>query len=201
MPKIVDADQNREMIARAACRAIAAKGIGTVTLRDIAAEAGATTGMILNYFDNKDDILAAALRQPFAAVRASVEAQIAAGTNDLATILDCVIPATAETRADVAVWVGFWGTVATDAEAQTLNRALHAEALAVYDRAMAQAWPETRIWARDVHDTVRRGIVTFLFGLNAGGVTNPTAWPPQTQRSQLGLYLDLIRDWGNAQPQ
>lgn len=200
MPKIVDADAARGRIAEAACRAIATKGLGRVTMRDIAAEAGATTGMVLNYFENKEAILAAALRQPFQAVRAGIEAQIAAGTSDLAVILDCMIPATPEARADVAVWVSFWGTLATDEEARALNRTLHSEALEIYDRALAHAWPETREWPPHVRQTVRRGIVTFLFGLNAGGVTNPGTWPPEEQRDQLALYLALIRDWANAQP-
>jgi AcrR family transcriptional regulator len=44
-------------------RVIAARGYDSVRLRDIAAEAGVTTGMIQYYFDSREDLLIAAMER------------------------------------------------------------------------------------------------------------------------------------------
>ena len=200
MPKIVDADENRHMIARAACEAIAAKGLGAVTMRDIASAAGVTTGMITNYFDGKQAIIAAALRVSFENVEARIAARLRQGEDDLADLLDPAIPATRAYAADVAVWINFWGLIATNAEFRKLNTKLHAEGNALYARAMRAAWPEAEDWPADVFESALRSIATFLFGLSAGGITNPRTWTPLVQRDQLRRHLALVRDWARAQP-
>ena len=48
MPKRVDPNEARAAIARAACDAIADRGIHRVRMVDIADAAGVTTGMITN---------------------------------------------------------------------------------------------------------------------------------------------------------
>ncbi|MEM7344556.1 MAG: TetR family transcriptional regulator [Chloroflexota bacterium] len=198
MPKIVDIDKNRRMIAQAACQAIAQKGISDVTMIDIADAAGVTTGMIANYFENKQAIIAAALRIPFENMRARINRQIAAGSDDLADILDVAIPAKKSYKAETAAWVSFWGLIATNDEFRRLNKLLHQEGAEIYAEAVRAAWPESTAWPENVFDQTLRSIVTFLFGLSAGGVTNPRVWTKSVQREQLRHHLTLIRDWANS---
>ena len=199
MPKVVDPDENRRMIAEAACRAIARKGVQSATMMDIAHEAGVTTGMIANYFRNKDAIVAAALRVPFENVEARISARMKSGSNDLAEILDAAIPTTDEYMLDTAVWVSFWGHIATNRKFRTLNAKLHEEGFALFGDAVRRAWPESGDWPSDVFDQTLRSIVTFLFGLSTGGVTNPAAWTITIQRAQLRAHLTITRQWANAE--
>ncbi len=62
VPKLVDHEEKRREIAAGAAEAIAEMGIDQVTMVDIAQAAGCTTGCVTHYFDNKDEILLAALR-------------------------------------------------------------------------------------------------------------------------------------------
>src|ERR1700750_310236 len=62
MPKKVDHDARREELVLAAWRVIAAQGIDEVTIREIARESGYSSGVLAHYFENKDDLLAHALR-------------------------------------------------------------------------------------------------------------------------------------------
>ena len=62
MPKIVDHDERREELARAAVRAIDRLGLEGATMREIAREAGFSTGVLGHYFESKDDIVLMALR-------------------------------------------------------------------------------------------------------------------------------------------
>ena len=62
VPKIVDHDERREELARAAVRAIDRLGLEGATMREIAKEAGYSTGILGHYFESKDDIVLGALR-------------------------------------------------------------------------------------------------------------------------------------------
>jgi AcrR family transcriptional regulator len=60
-PKIVE--DRREQIIDAAMRVFAEKGFARATNRDIAHEAGITTGLIYYYFKSKEDLLKAAMEE------------------------------------------------------------------------------------------------------------------------------------------
>ncbi len=57
MPKIVDSDVRRLELADATARLIARGGLGAATMRDVAAEAGLTTGSVTHYFTDKRELL------------------------------------------------------------------------------------------------------------------------------------------------
>jgi AcrR family transcriptional regulator len=62
VPKIVDHDARREELVEATWRVIARAGIAGATMREIAREAGVSTGILAHYFGDKEDLLAFALR-------------------------------------------------------------------------------------------------------------------------------------------
>jgi AcrR family transcriptional regulator len=57
MPKIVDVEQRRAEITDATARLIARSGIEAVRMREVAAEAGWTTGAVAHYFADKRELL------------------------------------------------------------------------------------------------------------------------------------------------
>ncbi len=57
MPKVVDAERRRSEITDAAARVIARSGIESATMRQVATEAGWTTGAVTHYFADKRDLL------------------------------------------------------------------------------------------------------------------------------------------------
>ncbi|MEV0823129.1 TetR/AcrR family transcriptional regulator [Nonomuraea rubra] len=61
MPKIVDHQARRLLIADAVHRIIDAKGMDSVSLREVAAEAGMSMGAVQYYFATKDEMLLVAL--------------------------------------------------------------------------------------------------------------------------------------------
>lgn len=62
MPKVVDHENRRTEIANAAARIMASRGLSNTTVRDIAGEAGFTSGILAHYFRDKDEVLAHALQ-------------------------------------------------------------------------------------------------------------------------------------------
>ncbi len=61
MARTSKVEGRREQILRAAISVFASKGFDRATNEDIAREAGVTPGLIYHYFDNKDDLLRAAI--------------------------------------------------------------------------------------------------------------------------------------------
>lgn len=60
-PKVVE--DRREQIIDAAIRVFSEKGFARATNKDIAREAGITTGLIYHYFNSKEDLLSAVIEQ------------------------------------------------------------------------------------------------------------------------------------------
>jgi AcrR family transcriptional regulator len=61
MPKRVDHDQRRTLIADALVRVAAEQGLEAVSLRHVAAAAGVSSGMVQHYFRTKDEMMRFAL--------------------------------------------------------------------------------------------------------------------------------------------
>jgi AcrR family transcriptional regulator len=61
MPKKVDRQERRTLIADALMRVAADRGLEAVSLRHVAAEAGVSAGMVQHYFRTKDEMMAFAL--------------------------------------------------------------------------------------------------------------------------------------------
>lgn len=57
MPKIVNHEQKRKLIAEAAWRIIKEEGIEKASIRRVAAEAGMSAGALRHYFSTQDEML------------------------------------------------------------------------------------------------------------------------------------------------
>lgn len=194
MPKLVDHDARRAELARAAGRSIATLGLTGVTLREIAAEAGCTTGALAHYFDDKEALLASAL-QAFADDTLQA-ARSTSPTNraELLETLDVAIPTTGARAAEWRVWMWFWVHSTVD------------ESLANHNRRLQQGWTDyiaqclDQVIANeglDLGTPTHELAVQLLQSLNGIGLDatfDPKAWPPARQRSQLALALDLLLD-------
>jgi AcrR family transcriptional regulator len=61
MPKKVDPEERRRLIADALMRVAAEQGLESVSLRHVAARAGVSAGMVQHYFRTRDEMMAFAL--------------------------------------------------------------------------------------------------------------------------------------------
>src|ERR1700716_1225619 len=57
VPRQVDHEARRRLIAEALWRVTRAEGLDAVSLRQVATEAGVSMGLIQHYFDSKDEML------------------------------------------------------------------------------------------------------------------------------------------------
>ncbi|QMU97256.1 TetR family transcriptional regulator [Microbacterium esteraromaticum] len=78
MPKIVDPAERRALIADALFRVIVRDGVGGVSLRNVAAEANVTAGMVQHYFASKDELMAFAMQTAATRYEQRIGASVAA---------------------------------------------------------------------------------------------------------------------------
>jgi len=199
MPKIVDHAQRRDEIALVACRVVAAHGFDQASMVRIAREAGYTTGMLAHYFDSKQEIIIAALRLILRRIEERLLRPAPSSARpDLLTLLTEALPVDAHRRIECAFWTTFWGQVSADKRLKRINAWVHREYLRLFERCLAQCWPEWSRWPPATRDQVLRSLVTFINGLTASAVANLSDWPPRSQTRQLRLQLELLHAWAQG---
>ncbi|MFD4180909.1 TetR/AcrR family transcriptional regulator [Rhodococcus sp. NPDC058514] len=77
MPKLIDHDRRQQDIAEAVWRVILRDGVSAVSVRDVAAEAGLSSGSLRHVFASKADLLAYSMRLVHDRARARVLAHAA----------------------------------------------------------------------------------------------------------------------------
>ncbi len=115
MPAKGDHETRRADVAAAVWRVLASHGFDGLTLRAVATEMGASTGLLTHYFTNKRDLVRyaheiAAERTDTRPLRQADEPGLAA----LRVALINVLPLTPEETAMSRVWVSFWDAALGD---------------------------------------------------------------------------------------
>lgn len=122
MPRHADHDARRLQMAEAVCRLAARNGLEGVTLRQVAAEAGVSMGMVQHYFKTKDQILLFAtgvmntrterrVTEAVAALEARGGLTARAG---LRALLSAFVPADDDSRFDAPLRVAFFARAITE---------------------------------------------------------------------------------------
>jgi AcrR family transcriptional regulator len=126
---IVDHDQRRAEIVEAAWQALAAHGSEGATMRTIAERAGCSTGRLTHYFNNRDEILVAALRavHTSAATRMGAAVERADGLDALRAVLQEALPLDPVSRREWKVWIAFWGLAGANPSLRREQRTRYAE--------------------------------------------------------------------------
>jgi len=200
MPKRVDHARRRDEIALVACRAIARHGFARATVAQIARAAGYTTGMVAYYFDSKQQIILAALRLILRRMDQRLQRAPGAARSGLLDVLSEALPLDAQRRTECAFWTAFWGQLSADPHLKRLNAWVHREYRKLFERCLAEQWPESNDWRPAVRQQVLRSLISFMNGVTTSAVSSPRDWPASTQLKQLELHLRLLRDWARSAP-
>jgi TetR/AcrR family transcriptional repressor of bet genes len=116
----------------ATLQSLAARGLGAVSVRDVAARAGVSPGLIRHHFGGFGTLLIEAYRHVVARVDVAIDAAVAAAGDDpklrMQAFLEASFSPPIVDRDLLSAWLGFWGLVRSDPAAA----AVHAETFAEY---------------------------------------------------------------------
>ncbi|WNV87767.1 TetR/AcrR family transcriptional regulator [Umezawaea sp. Da 62-37] len=110
MPKVVDHDERRADIVRAAWAVICRHGIEGATVRRVAEQAGVSMGGLRHYFDTQEGLLRFAALAVGGNISARVEARLRsddAPADRARMVLEAMLPLDEERRVEATVWLAF----------------------------------------------------------------------------------------------
>ncbi|MEK3853691.1 TetR/AcrR family transcriptional regulator [Cytobacillus sp. FSL H8-0458] len=109
MPKKVDHEKQKHLLAKAAWRVIKKEGIEGASVRKIAEEAGLSPGSLRHYFSNQSELLAYSMN--LVSERVKTRIQNAPFTDDhfenMILVLGELLPLDVERRLEMEVWIAF----------------------------------------------------------------------------------------------
>ncbi|WP_205471168.1 TetR/AcrR family transcriptional regulator [Nocardioides sp. SYSU D00038] len=189
MPAKVDHEARRRDVAAAVWRVLASTGFAGLGLRAVAAELGATTGLITHYFPSKRELVRHALDQLHERSDQALGGEPdGTGVAALRAQLRTVLPTTEEKVVLSRIWVGFWDLALVDPELS----AHEAERYARWKRRLRphveHAIAAGELRAVDV-DVVLDLVTAATHGLVVQALLDPGRFPVGRQHAAVDLLL------------
>ncbi|MFI0740648.1 TetR/AcrR family transcriptional regulator [Streptomyces sp. NPDC021100] len=186
-----DHEARRREVSEAVWRVLAAHGFDGLTLRAVAAELGATTGLLTHYFPAKRDLLAHALdlldRRSAARPRRVAPRGLPAVRAALLDILPLTPAATDGNR----IWVSSWDTALADPALSEGHARRYARGRDRLSELVAAAQELGELPPGDP-DRIAAGAQGFALGLVVQALFDPAAFPPERQTELLDDYLAAL---------
>jgi AcrR family transcriptional regulator len=196
MPKKVDHDARREELVLAAWRVIAAQGIDEVTIREIARESGYSSGVLAHYFENKDDLLAHALRLSHTRIRKRYDDEVEGRVpvDALKAILLDNLPLEEQRDLETRIEMSFW---ARSLRNEALREIQHEESAVLRDllkELIESSQDEGEIAKKYDRDQVLQFFAALIDGISLHGLLYPELMPPERMQGLMEFALELLGD-------
>ncbi|MGH9291809.1 MAG: TetR/AcrR family transcriptional regulator [Acidimicrobiales bacterium] len=170
MPRIVDREMRREEVLEATWRVLARGGIEGLNIREVAAEAGYSTGVVAHYFKNKDDVVRSALLRVWRRESERIAERTASlhGLAALDAIAAEVLPVGEQRSLEMAVWMSFWAAAIGDKELAAEQQKYYAGWRALLRRHLEEAVHLEEVADIDCHlEAVRLAALIDGVGIQA----------------------------------
>jgi AcrR family transcriptional regulator len=189
MPKVVDVEQRRTELAAAVARVISRSGIEGASMRQVASEAGWTTGTLVHYFADKRELLRFTLEESLERRRAKRFDRAALGPREaIHQTLASALPISEESRQHWIVTVAFTAQAHSDPVLSTTQRDAYREFRAY----LAQLILDDD--AGSTHDTAMvesERLIALVDGIALQALFDPDSWPPARQLHALDVGLGV----------
>jgi AcrR family transcriptional regulator len=194
MPRLIDHAAREVEVAEAAWRVLSTRGVGALSVRTVAAEAGLATGSLRRAFPSQEALLVFSLQLVAQRVRERVGALAASAgppAPQLAALCE-LLPLDAARRLEMEVWLHLGSLVAAGGALRDVYESAHQELAAftagvlgsLVEAGWARADLDLALEARRLHALVD-GLALHLVRQDAAA---PTAWATDV----LTAHLDAL---------
>ncbi|MFD5469014.1 TetR/AcrR family transcriptional regulator [Streptomyces sp. NPDC127105] len=186
-----DHEARRRDVSEAVWRVLAAHGFGGLTMRAVAAELDATTGLLTHYFPTKRDLVVYALDLLEPRSDARLRRTAGKGMSAVRAALLDVLPLTDEATVSNRIWVSSWDIALADPELSADYAGKYARSRDKLRDLVAAAQQLGELPSGDAA-RVAAGIQSFVLGLVVQALLDPEAFPPHRQIELLDDYLATL---------
>ncbi|HJW56644.1 MAG TPA: TetR/AcrR family transcriptional regulator [Burkholderiaceae bacterium] len=191
MPRIVDHDQRRAELAKAARAIVANEGIEALTIAQVAAATGYSTGVVNHYFSSKRQVLLHTYISTVEQAQARLEAQLARAPLDLYACLKAFLPNDKEQLHEWLLWFAFWGMAITDHELEMAQQRGLRGVQDLFHRIFQEQVRHGLLPESVDCEFLARHCVALINGIAIQAVFDLKAWPPRRQLSFIKKALGL----------
>lgn len=200
MARVAGRSFSREEVAQAAWRVIVRDGLHRTSVRAIARELDATTGVVTYYFRSKTELLHFVLDRLTTAIGHAVEAarDSATGVERLRGMLAAVLPLGPREVTGWRIWVAFVGQAITSRRLREEHHRRLEVLSEMLSRELAALQKQGQMAA---HFDPRReadALIAFADGIGVGYLLRPRLYPPERQVELMDRML--VRELGLALP-
>jgi AcrR family transcriptional regulator len=188
VPKQVDVEQRRAEITDAAARLIERSGLGAATIRDVAAEAGLTTGSVTHYFADKRELL---LHTFLASLGGRRSRRSIVGDDPMVALratLEGALPADDDRRRHWMVCVAFCAQAAGDDELSKAQRDAYRE----FHSYVSEQVARSGIASGHRAAIIAEHLITQVDGVAIQALFDPSSWPADRQLDSLDGALRAV---------
>jgi AcrR family transcriptional regulator len=194
MARRTDHSERREAFAAAALRVIMRAGVGGLTVREVAKEAGFTTGALTHYFHSKDQVLIEASEYSAKLVRPRMErkARKIDTLRALRGVVEEALPITAAVRGYWRIWFGFWERAAYNPAVAKVMRARYDEWRGRLAVLISRAQAEGTAPATFDADLAAQELVALVDGIAIQVLLGTGRIPASREREIIDNWIGLM---------
>jgi TetR/AcrR family transcriptional repressor of bet genes len=196
MPKVVDHDQRRNELAAAVWRVASREGLEAMTVRRVAEEAGWSTGALVHYFSNKEELIRFAFQLTADRVSRRIEAATAGLTDPLEvarTMLVEALPLDRGRRTEVRLWFAFLGLALTRPALARAQRDAYRAWRGMLAGALGSAQERGALAPEIDCEREAVALIALVDGLAVQATFEPRALPPEHQLELVDERLARLR--------
>jgi AcrR family transcriptional regulator len=193
-PRIVDHEARRRDFIEAAYATIIEEGLDNTTVRGVAKKAGYTTGALVHYFRDKDELIRAALNQFGDELRARmVEAhQQQAGRAALRATLIEALPTDKRSAMSWRVWLALWYHSEGNAGMRDEQRSRYKEWIGRISQMLEESRSSGELDEQLDTTVEARAIVAFVDGLGVQYLMSGQRFPRKRLIGMVDSYLNRL---------
>ncbi|KPG96043.1 hypothetical protein AEQ67_19175 [Pseudomonas sp. RIT-PI-q] len=173
-------------IVTAVCDVLADEGVTNLSLRKVAAKAGATIGLITHHFPNRAAMVKAAVEKTWEDECSSVEWPETGDKEKIIRSFDVFLPLDEVRRRQLSVWIAFWALSQESPELQSVHRKVYP-----YVRDKHFIWLKTLGFSNERALVLADRLTMFTDSLLLHSVLDTEYWTPELMKNTVS---DMIND-------
>ena len=194
MPRVVDHAKRRQDFIEAACETILERSLEQTTVRAVAEKAGYTTGALVHYFGDKEELIQQALNHFGDQVRARMVAaeQSSRGRAALRELMLQALPVDKTSAGRWRIWLAMWYRSETSAAMRSEERCRYTEWLGRLGAALEESIAAGELPESTQVEEEARAIAALVDGTGVQYLMSGATGSRQSMAGLVDRYLDRL---------